>query len=300
MRKNYLMLAACFLIGSLSHSQNATYTIEFISNWGSSSHPEDFPSNAHWSSLIGASHKDVGPILQLGVTASDGVEQVAETGATTIITQEINLLIAGGLANSIISGPGLGSGLGTITINTVEFDPDFPYVSLLTMVAPSPDWLAQISNVKLTDASDEWLPLISIDVHATDAGTDSGITYASLNSDTVPADPISSLENTPPFSSAIVGTFVLTLEAVLAVDDDFGSQAIKVYPNPAKGQIIIENKSRETVQDAALYSLRGKKLKTFGPLAQNEALDLSSFQAGVYFLRLSSQSGVFTKKLILK
>ena len=115
------LLILFLLIAFLSYSQDAVYKIEFISNWSSTTHPTDYPTgSAHWSPLIGATHKDATSLLQLSTIASDGVEQVAETGATTLITQEINLLIASGNAYEIINGPGLASGLGTITINDIN------------------------------------------------------------------------------------------------------------------------------------------------------------------------------------
>ena len=300
MKKFYLMLSIFLLFTTLSLAQDAIYKIEFISNWSSATHPTDYPSGAHWSPLIGTTHKDAAPLLQLGMTATNGIEQVAETGGTSIITQEINILIATGNAYQVINGSGLGTGTGTITINDVGVDIDFQYMTLITMIAPSPDWVAQINNVKLTDTGNNWLSSISVDVYATDAGTDSGTTYASLNANTNPRGNISSLENTLPFSDQIVGTFIFTLQQVLSVNDILLQNSISIYPNPNEGIIYINNSGGHHLESAEIYSINGKKVKIFNQLDNQNELEIESLKSGLYFLKLNSDKGSIVQKLIIK
>jgi len=301
MKKFYLLLSIFLLLTTLSYAQDALYKIEFISNWSSTTHPTDYPSSsAHWSPLIGTTHKNASSFLQLGVLASPGVEQVAETGGTSTITNEINAIIATGNAYKIINGSGLSSGLGTITINDVGVDPDFQYITLITMIAPSPDWVAQINNVKLTDASNNWLSTVSVDVYATDAGTDSGTTYASANNNTDPAENTSSLENTPPFSNQIVGTFVCTLQQVLSVDENSFQNSIAIYPNPNEGQIQINNSGDHILKSAEIFAINGKKVKVFNQINDQNILQFDSLMSGLYFLKLNSNKGSIVQKLIIK
>ncbi len=195
------------------NAQNASYKIEFISNWSASTHPNQYPSaSAHWSPLIGASHNASISFFNIGQLATEGVEQVAETGATSIIESEVNDAISNNTSYKLIKGTGLSTGPGTITIIDVEINMDFPLVSLITMIAPSPDWVAQINSVKLTDANNDWLPELTIEVYASDAGTDNGTTYGSDNDDTNPAVKMFSLQNTTPFSDQIIGTFKITFQ----------------------------------------------------------------------------------------
>ena len=296
-----LSVALILLFLNIAFAQNATYKIEFISNWSSATHPTDFPSStAHWSPLIGTTHKDATPFIQLGMLASDGVEQVAETGSTTIITQELNGIIATGNAFEIINGSGLASGLGTITINDVNVDANFPYISLLTMIAPSPDWIAQINNLKLTDVSNNWVASISVQVYATDAGTDNGTTYAAANSDTNPAQNISSLENTLPFSDQIIGTFIFTLQQVLAIENHELQNSISIYPNPNEGEIFINNSGESNLEKAVIYSITGKKMRVLDNISNQKSLSFSSLKSGLYFLKLDSDKGGIIKKLIIQ
>lgn len=302
MKKFCFSFTLFFLFSISFFAQDATYKIEFISNWSSSTHPTDYPDGAHWSSLIGTTHKDVSAFLELGVIATDGVEQVAESGGITIIKQEINTLITAGGAYEIIGGTGfeLGTGLGTITINSVNVDADFPNITLLTMIAPSPDWIAQISNLKLTDGNDNWQTSISVDVYATDAGTDSGATYNSPNADTNPRQNISSLQNTLPFSDQIVGSFVFTLEQVLSVTTNELENSISVFPNPNQGRIFINNSGNNILEKATIYATNGRKIKEFTTITNQNSFDINTLSKGLYFLKINSVKGSITKKLLIK
>jgi len=303
MKKPYLLLSVLFILFflNITFAQDAVYKIEFISNWSSTTHPTDYPTaSAHWSPLIGTTHKDATPFLQLGMLATDGVEQVAETGGTSIITQEINTIITSGNAYKIINGSGLNTGLGTITVNNVEVDGNFPFITLLTMIAPSPDWIAQVNNIKLTDGSDNWQTSISVDVYATDAGTDDGTTYSSANADTNPAENIRSLENTLPFSDEIVGTFIFTLQQVLAVHDNLLHELVSIYPNPNVGYININNMSSIILNKADIYNISGKKVRVFENIAGKKRIDFNGLENGVYFLKLNSDKGNIVKKLIIQ
>ena len=301
MKKLITLLILSLFVSTINYAQDAVYKIEFISNWSSTAHPTDYPTgSAHWSSLIGTTHKNASAFLQLGLLASDGVEQVAETGGTTIITQEINLLIAASLAFEVINGSGLASGLGTITVNDVGVDADFPHITLITMIAPSPDWVAQINNLKLTDTDNNWLPAISMDVYATDVGTDNGTTYTSANSDTNPADNISSLQNTLPFSDQIVGTFVFTLQEVLSIEDNLFQNSISIYPNPTSGKVYLNGNGKFDINRVEIFDLNGRNLRSYQELGDRDFLVLHDIKSGVYLLRMYSDNDILTKKIIIK
>lgn len=301
MKRLLISFTVLFLFTNFLNAQDANYKIEFISNWSSTAHPTDYPTtSAHWSSMIGSTHKDVAAFLELGIIATDGVEQVAETGGTSIITQEINALIASGGAYEIINGSGLSAGTGTITIENVGVDADFPNLSLLTMIAPSPDWIAMIANQKLIDDNDEWLMSLSVDVYATDAGTDSGTTYTSANMDTNPRETISSLENIAPFSDQIIGTFVITLQEVLTVSNDQLEKTFAVYPNPSNGKIFVKNLGNSVIENAEIYAANGQRLKEYRNFKDQNEFDIHSLAQGMYFLRLNSDKGTITKKIVVQ
>ncbi|MET2986439.1 spondin domain-containing protein [Aureibaculum conchae] len=300
MIQKLLLFGLFFLFLAPLNAQKASYKIEFISNWSASTHPNQYPSgSAHWSPLIGASHNENVSFFGIGKLATSGVEQVAETGGTSTFESEISSAISNGTAFKQIKGTGLSTGPGTITINDVEIDMDFPLVSLITMIAPSPDWVAQIDSVKLIDNSNDWVSELSIDVYASDAGTDNGTTYGSDNSDTNPAVDMFSLQNTAPFSSQIVGTFKFTFQKVLSVNDNELQRAVSVYPNPSNDNLFIKNNGTQNLEKAEIFSVSGQKVKAFNQISNNNNLNITSLKRGMYFLRLQSDKGSTVKKIIV-
>ncbi len=67
----------------------------------------NFPSNPHFSPLIGATHNSKTSIWMPGEISSAGMEVMAETGATGTLTTEINKLINSGGAKTLVAGSGM-------------------------------------------------------------------------------------------------------------------------------------------------------------------------------------------------
>jgi hypothetical protein len=295
----YIFIFFIFCLSPSNFSaQNAIYSLDFVSNWNNITHPTDYPAAAHWSRLVGATHNTNVSFWNFGELASQGVEDVAEDGLTAAIEQEINVAIGNGNAFEIINLP-LGFG-NVFTFESISVSTDFPYISLMTMLAPSPDWLAEIHNVKLTDDFGNWKDTITINVYATDAGTDNGITYMSPDSDTNPPENISSLQNILPFSDKIIASFVFELNIILNIDDVTLQNSISLYPNPTNGTVFINNLGNETLTKAEIFDITGKKIMSFDNFYDQKNIYLNSFQNGLYFLKLYSNSGSTVKKIIKK
>lgn len=62
---------------------------------------------------------------------------------------EIDAAIRAGTTQSVIRGDGAESP-GTVTV-TLQVTPDFPLVTLVTMVAPSPDWFVGVDSMSLVE-----------------------------------------------------------------------------------------------------------------------------------------------------
>ena len=188
---------------------SALYRIEFEATWSDSTHPDDFPANAHFSPLIGGVHNDSVRFWELGDTASPGMEDMAETGRTRILEGEIRDEMPDN-ALAVVEGSGTRSP-GSSEIDTVVVNTEYPLVMLVTMIAPSPDWFAGVTGLALLDEDGEWVEELEVLLYPLDAGTDSGGTYTSPNQDTSPQEPIKSLRGQYPFSDEPVGTYVFTL-----------------------------------------------------------------------------------------
>ena len=58
----------------------AEYELSFVAMWSNDTHPNAFPMGGHFSPWIGASHNMNYTMWAEGMLASQGVEDVAETG----------------------------------------------------------------------------------------------------------------------------------------------------------------------------------------------------------------------------
>ena len=191
-------------------SETAKYKIVFTASWGPDYHQDPnttFPSNPHFSGLIGASHNANTVIWEVGGLATDGIEDMAETGSTNQLRSEIN---NNSNADQIVSGGSIPNSPGSATINSVTFDHDYPLVTLVTMIAPSPDWFVGVSGLSLIDSQGGWINEIEVDLFPYDAGTDSGTFYTSSNQNTNPPQPISSIKGVSPLTNERLGTFKFT------------------------------------------------------------------------------------------
>ena len=170
-------------------SETATYKLTFTSNWSNTNFPTNYPNNRHFSGLIGLTHNSNVNLFKIGELASAGVVTVAETGSKDDITPEINSVINTGKGHTIIDGDGLsvanldvGENSVTVTFTVTQ---DFPLISLVTMLAPSPDWFAGVDSLSLKDG-DNWLTTLSKDAKTYDAGSDTGMTFTADNAPLTP------------------------------------------------------------------------------------------------------------------
>ena len=192
-------------------SATAMYRVTFDSAWSASTHPDEFPPNPHFSGLIGGTHGDQVRFWEHGGQASAGIEAMAELGSKFPLDQEVEAAITAGTAEHALSGGGIGRSPGSVSLE-FEIGRDAPRVTLVSMVAPSPDWFVGVSALSLLEAGD-WVASRTVTLRAYDAGTDSGTTYTAGNADTQPREAIAEIEGAPlAVSGAVapIGTFTFT------------------------------------------------------------------------------------------
>lgn len=189
MKRLLLALAGVLVAAQAAFAgSGATYTVTFEGDWTATNHPREYPANAHFSGLIGATHNGGYSLFREDGIASDGLEKLAETGSHSPLDQEIRKAIEAGTAGALLtSGPLFN--LPKSTSITFAVDEKHPMVSLVAMIAPSPDWFAGVADVSLR-AGGLWVKHHEVIVYAWDAGTDSGITYQADDADTQPRQPI--------------------------------------------------------------------------------------------------------------
>lgn len=174
-----------------------SYTMTFNSTWSATSHPVNFPGGPHFSPLIGAVHNASFTMWAsdeiVGVGAAEGMENMAETGGTSQLRSYISTAISEGTAKAQISGSGIGSpGSTSVMFMLTEAHPQ---VSIVSMLAPSPDWFIGVRNLSLFENS-EWVDSKTVDLVLYDAGTDDGEEYNSSNQDSNPKQVISRVTST--------------------------------------------------------------------------------------------------------
>ena len=184
-------------------TNSAQYVMTFNATWSAATNPrDDFPSDPHFSGLIGATVNPGVSFWGNGDLASTGIKNMAERGSKDPLRAEIQNLINAGLACELISGGGTDSP-GSVSV-TFTVTPECPEVSIVSMVAPSPDWFVGVSNVRLADGKN-WVASRVIELYPYDAGTDSGTTFEAPNQPTTPPVLIKKIDG---FGK--VGTFTFT------------------------------------------------------------------------------------------
>ena len=203
----YLLLILMLIVISFSCSKDAaeneteaTYMITFEFYWDETNFPIDFPSNAHFSKLIGWSHQKGHSFFKPGTIASTGIKDMAERGNISPLDAELADMINKGEGLDTVIGSSLGSGTGSITVS-LDVDINYPSITLATMVAPSPDWYVAVVDINLLQ-NGRFVQNKSVQGIVYDAGTDSGVTFISENEVTEPQEPINLFVN-PPLGNGI-------------------------------------------------------------------------------------------------
>lgn len=187
----------------------ATYRVTFTSTWSAESHPaSNFPSNAHFSPLIGATHNLSATFWLSGTVASPGIEEMAEIGTTSILRSEISA--AGANVRETIAGPGMATSPAEVRIPLFTASRSHSLVTLVTMIAPSPDWFVGVHDLALLDEQGDWQEEIIVTLYPYDAGSDDGADYASSDVEPTTHQPIALLTGQIPFSTEPIGSFTFT------------------------------------------------------------------------------------------
>jgi hypothetical protein len=199
---------------NLDDSSDAQYQVRFVSVWDDIDFPTQFPSNAHFSGLVGATHSEIISFWSPGDLASSGIKQVAETGRKTLFLSEINTAFNNGDVDLILNGGSIGTSPGNVSYE-FSINRSHSLVTLVSMVAPSPDWFVGVHGLDLFDPNqDDWVSSFTIELEVYDAGTDSGLTFRSANNQTEPREIVALLSSQTSDTDFIKGLQSGTLQAI--------------------------------------------------------------------------------------
>lgn len=173
----------------------ANYKVTFNSTWSEETHPDEFPQNPHFSGLIGASHSEKIRFWRDGELASPGIKNMAETGSKSPLDKEVYSAIILRNAFRLLSGDSIGNSPGYVDL-IFKVSEEYPLVSLVSMIAPSPDWFVGVDSLNLFE-NGSFIEEKTVVLYAYDAGTDSGENYTSPDESTMPPEPITIIETSP-------------------------------------------------------------------------------------------------------
>ena len=193
------------------HSE-ATYSVTFRGSWTTAVTSGGLPGGAHFTTLVGGVHNAGVTFLRDGGRATAGVEFMAELGGTSTLASEVRAAEPDAL--SVLLGSGNIGPTGSSTIDSVTLTTDHPRVTLLTMIAPSPDWFVGVSGLSLLDAQGEWMASLAVNLYPWDAGTEEGNEFSLSNPATSPQEVITSIRGRGKFSNEPIATLTFTLESV--------------------------------------------------------------------------------------
>ena len=121
-------------------------------NWNSRDHPVGYPAAAHWSPLVGVASSANFKLFMAGQQATPGVVMVAEMGNPTTLLGELGMrrMNNGSVLSYMRAAAGTPNGVGTgfMTV-TVYVDSAHPYVSTISMIAPSSDFFVGVSSANM-------------------------------------------------------------------------------------------------------------------------------------------------------
>ena len=295
------------LIPQMQSQSIATYDIVFTSTWNASEHTNAMdnalPASAHWSKLVGVNHNADVTFFEVGQMATFGIELIAESGTNDQFRfVDVQNAIDASDAEQYINGPSLSTATGTMTISGLEVSDEYPLLTILSMVAPSPDWFIGLSGYNLQDGSGNWKSSVTIPMsYVYDAGTDSGSNYTSGNNDVDQPITVFDMSNTmEPFNGNSIGFITITLTNVLSIDETESLSTVSVFPNPSYGNITISNSDR--LELIEIYNLLGARVKSIRTLQEpNLELNLSGLDQGMYIIKMTDSSGNSkSQKLVLK
>jgi len=178
----------------------ARYRVTFDAAWMELTHPTDFPGEepniARFSPVAGMTHNASIQLFEEGTIASPGIVEISQSGSRQPLDAEIAALIGAGSAETYIeSATRVRPSPDTIS-TTFEVSTSHPYLSLTSMIAPSPDWIVGFNNLNLVEDG-KFLESRIIQFVPYDTGSDSGESFASDNQDTQPRQPIVEITDGP-------------------------------------------------------------------------------------------------------
>ena len=133
--------------------------------------------------FIGMVHSRDTFLWIFGKLATPGLEDVAEIGNNTKMNAQLDsLLLRNKALSKFIIPPPLVTG--TDETNLI-FNTNYPCISFVSMIAPSPDWFMGLHDFSLFNDK-RWINDTTVNLLVYDAGTEEGDVFGYNNPETIP------------------------------------------------------------------------------------------------------------------
>lgn len=168
------------------------YSCILTNTWSGARHPIEYPSGrANWSPPVLVAHNRFVDLWTPGDFSSPGVENVAELGTTDTLKSEIEIYQTQGLAGDLVTGVHQFNMVDPPQqFDPITLSPSYPYLSTISMIAPSPDWFSGIDSFSPRGPEGYWYAAFELATYPFDAGTEEGDTYSLDNEPSRPHGPI--------------------------------------------------------------------------------------------------------------
>lgn len=222
MIRTLFLFAVVGILGAASTGMGcagtALYNVTFTNFLTNDNFGDSIPEGGLvFSPLAGVSHSNRISFLTVRGFATQTVEEIAETGNNEpFLTRARRLRRQGQPIFTVrgADGPTMPGGKTTLQLRVTC---DNPFITVLGMIAPSPDWIVQINNENLVDPmTGKFIETESDNLIAYDGGVDDGREFtppmdASLDLPTEPRKNIAPLveDETDRFDGRIVGRYVI-------------------------------------------------------------------------------------------
>jgi hypothetical protein len=76
-----------------------------------------------------------------------------------------------------------------------------------------------------------------------------------------------------------------------------GTNELSLYPNPTDGQLTIDN-GELTIENVEIFDVLGRLCHVETRHATSLQLDISHLPSGIYFVKIKTETGIITKKIV--
>ncbi|HLW32985.1 MAG TPA: M36 family metallopeptidase, partial [Aequorivita sp.] len=146
------------------------------------------------------------------------------------------------------------------------------------------------------------IPDFSADVTATDnCTTTPAITQSPVAGTMVGlGDTTITMTATDEANNSATCTFVVTVDELIGIGDNEFYNNIQLYPNPTRGMLVLKNKTTAKLENAVITDVKGRIIKTIDLSAagMETNISLESLAAGMYFIKINTESANVVKRIV--